>query len=104
MWNNTCKLGMYEEKVNEIGDLIKNINFNKEVFCNEKSVRYSEFYQAQAVGMKPEIILEIMAVDYEKEKYVMYEEEKYTVLKTYKKSSEKIELTLIRGVDYGNST
>lgn len=104
MWNNTCKLGMYEEKVNEIGDLIKNINFNKEVFCNEKSVRYSEFYQAQAVGMKPEIILEIMAIDYEKEKYVMYEEEKYTVLKTYKKSSEKIELTLIRGVDYGNST
>ena len=104
MWNNTCKLGMYEEKVNEIGDLIKNINFNKEVFCNEKSVRYSEFYQAQAVGMKPEIILEIMAIDYEKEKYVMYEEEKYTVLKTYKKSSEKIELTLIRGVDYGNAT
>lgn len=104
MWNSVCKLGMYEEKVNEIGDLVKNINFNKEVFCNEKSVRYSEFYQAQAVGMKPEIILEIMAVDYEKEKYVMYEEEKYTVLKTYKKSSEKIELTLIRGVDYGNST
>ncbi|MDU6297201.1 hypothetical protein [Clostridium celatum] len=103
MWNDICYLGKVVKKENEIGDLVETIIYDDEVYCNEKSIKASEFYQAQSVGMKPELTLEIMLVDYNKEKYVRYDdgfgEEEYTVLRTYKISSEKMQLTLIKGVN-----
>lgn len=108
MWNNICVLGRVKEKSNSIGDLIEVIEYDNEIFCNEKSIKSSEFYQAQSVGMKPELTLEIMLADYNKEKYVKYDdgfgEEEYKVLRTYKTSTEKIELTLVRGVNNADST
>lgn len=107
MWSNICVLGRVIEKSNSIGDLIEVIEYDNEIFCNEKSIKSSEFYQAQSVGMKPELTLEIMLADYNKEKYVKYDdgfgEEEYKVLRTYKTSTEKIELTLVRGVNNANS-
>lgn len=108
MWNDICLLGETREITNEIGDLVETIVYEDEVYCNEKSIRASEFYQAQAVGMKPELTLELMIVDYNKQKYIKYDdgygEEEYTVLRTYKVSSEKIQLILTRGVNNANST
>lgn len=105
MWDNICFLGIEKEKEteNDIGDSVIDIVYNKEIFCKEKSVKASQFYQAQALGLKPEIILEIMIADYNKEKYVKFEDEEFKVLRTYKTSSEKIELTLVRGINDGNS-
>ncbi|WP_278475745.1 hypothetical protein [Turicibacter sanguinis] len=107
MWSNICVLGRVIEKSNSIGDLIEVIEYDNEIFCDEKSIKSSEFYQAQSVGMKPELTLEIMLADYNKEKYVKYDdgfgEEEYKVLRTYKTSTEKIELTLVRGVNNANS-
>lgn len=103
MWNDVCNLGVVENKINDIGDFIEVINYNNEIYCNEKSIRASEFYQAQAVGMKPEVTLEISAHDYNKEKYVKYNEEEYRVLRTYKTSSERMELTLVRGSNNADS-
>lgn len=99
MWSDICQLGVYVTTKNSIGDTIKTISYSGEIFCNEKSIKQSEFYQAQATGLKPEITLELMLCDYNKEKYVKYDEEEYTVLRTYKTSTERIELTLIRGVN-----
>lgn len=99
MWFNTCNLGILTKTTDDIGDVIETIVFDNEVYCNEKSIRASEFYQAQALGMKPEVTLELMLSDYNKEKYVQYDEEEYTVLRTYKTSPERIELTLVRGVN-----
>ena len=103
MWNNICYLGTLNKTTDDIGDVIETIVFDKEIFCCEKSIRASEFYQAQAVGMKPELTLEVMFSDYNKEKYIQYEDEEYTVLRTYKTSTERIELTLVRGVNNANS-
>ena len=103
MWCNVCCLGALADTVNDIGDYEKTLTYNTEIFCNEKSVKYNEFYQAQAIGMKPEIVLEIKQADYNKEKFVKYEDEEYTVLRFYKTSSENIELTLTRGVNNGNA-
>lgn len=101
MWNNTLFLGraIVSDETDDIGDKIEKIVYDNEIFCNEKSVKSNEFYQAQALGMKPEIVLEILVEEYNKEKYVKYEDEEYKVLRTYKTSSEKIELTLTRGID-----
>lgn len=103
MWNDICYLGTLIKAVDDIGDIIETIIYDNEVYCNEKSIRASEFYQAQAVGMKPEVTLELMLADYNKEKYVQYDDEEYTVLRTYKTSTERIELTLVRGVNNGTS-
>ena len=107
MWNDVCYLGKRIKETDYIGDLIETIIYENEVYCNEKSIKSSEFYQAQAVGMKPEVTLELMLADYNKEKYVKYDdgfgEEEYTVLRTYKKSSDRIELTLVRGVNNASS-
>ena len=104
MWSNVCYLGNLALSTDDIGDSIETIIYENEVYCNEKSIKSSEFYQAQASGMKPELTLEIMTADYSKEKYVMYEDEEYTVLRTYKTSSERIELTLVRGVNNGSTS
>ena len=103
MWNNICYLGTLNKTTDDIGDVIETIAYDKEIFCCEKSIRASEFYQAQAVGMKPELTLEVMFSDYNKEKYIQYEDEEYTVLRTYKTSTERIELTVVRGVNNANS-
>ena len=49
--------------------------------------------------MQPEIVLKVHQIDYNKQKYVKYEDEEYTILRTYKTSSEDIELTLTRGIN-----
>lgn len=103
MWDNVCFLGVEKEIENDIGDSVIEIAYDEEIFCKEKSVKASQFYQAQALGLKPEIILEIMVADYNKEKYIKFEDEEFRVLRTYKTSSEKIELTLIRGINDGDS-
>lgn len=103
MWCDVAYLGVVVKSKNAIGDSINIITYPNEIYCNEKSIRASEFYQAQAVGMKPEIILEVMISDYSKEKFIKYDEEEYTIMKTYKKSPEIIELTLVRGVNDGDS-
>ncbi|MGL5085315.1 MAG: hypothetical protein ACRC68_06285 [Clostridium sp.] len=103
MWSDVAYLGKVIDGVNDIGDYIETISYDNEVYCNEKSIKASEFYQAQSVGMKPEVTLELMAADYSKEKHVKYDDEEYTVLRTYKTSSEKIEITLVRGVNNGNA-
>lgn len=100
--NEIAYLGSAQTIENDFGDVYDTVQYTEEVYCDEKSVRQSEFYQAQSVGLKPTLVLIMMACDYNGQKYVKYEDEEYTVLRTYK-TGEKIELTLTRGVDHGNA-
>lgn len=104
MWCDICYLGRKDIVTDEVGDAAGAILYDKEVYCNEKSIKASEFYQAQALGMKPEVNLELMIADYNKETHVKYEGEEYRVLRTFKTSKERIELTLIRGVNNASTT
>lgn len=98
--NDVVLLGtLIENGTDEIGDPIKEVNYSKEVFCEEKSVKYSEFYQAQSQGFKPEIVLVLWIDDYENEKYIKYEDVEYKVFRKYKINKEKIELVLTRGIN-----
>lgn len=62
------------------------------VFANKKSVRQTEFYQAMAAGIKPDIVFEIMVGDYSDEAKVKYNEKYYRVVRTYSANGERIEL------------
>ena len=78
---------------NEVGDVIDDKSYT-EVFGKEKSIKQSEFYQAQASGFKPELKFEINSFEYNNEKYVRYNNKEYRVIRTYKVSLDKIEITL----------
>lgn len=65
------------------------------VFCNKKSVGYSEFYKSQQAGYKTELKLDLHTQDYSGETLVEFEGRRYKVLRTYEsKAGEVTELTL----------
>lgn len=82
----------------------------REVFGEEKSIGQSEFYQANAAGMQPEIKF-ILAdrLDYDGERILEYtpygqdEPMQYTIVRTYSPGIT-MELTCRRGVDSDGST
>ena len=68
---------------------------SREVFCNKKSVRQSEFYQANAQGFKPELMLEVRSDDYEGEEYIDYGGKRYRIIRSYDKNGEITELVCV---------
>lgn len=76
---------------NEIGDRIPTPG-EKQVFCNKKSIRQSEHYQAMANGLKPEIMFEIRAHDYSGEKKFKYNNKTYNIIREFSKNGEITEL------------
>ncbi len=54
------------------------------VFCNIKSITQSEFYQAQTVGLKPELKVEVKK--YNDEDHFRYNGKLYKILRTYVKN------------------
>ena len=101
VWRNEVDLLTIKNDVDDIGDVVETVTRNT-IFCNEKSISQSEFYQAHAQGLKPQIKLVIKVADYNKEQVVECEGVRYRVLRTFKSSSEDIELVL-DGDIYGGS-
>lgn len=90
--------------VDEYGDPVTN-DVGREVFCREASIGQKEFYQAQAVGLQPEIKLVLADyLDYEGEQLVSYtpkgqtETQLLRVLRTYR-TGQELELVCYREVN-----
>lgn len=61
----------------------------REVFCRLESIGCTEFYQAQATELRPELKLVLADyLDYEDEYLVIYEGVWYRVIRTYRKGQE----------------
>lgn len=104
MYDNVIKLVAESKEQNEYGDTIST-ETEKIVFADLRSIGQSEFYQAQAVGLKPEIKFVLADyLDYSNEKKLKYkafneeEEQEYSIIRTYR-SNNQIELVCKRGVD-----
>lgn len=97
MWNDVAELVSITKITDDVGDTIEKENAYQ-VFCNEVSIRQSEFYQAMATGIKPEITLEIHRFEYENQKRVRYKNKIYEVIRTFSKNEEVLEITLGGGV------
>lgn len=65
------------------------------VFAERKSVRQTEFYQAVAVGFKPEIVLEVYGFEYQNETLCELDGERFTIYREYPiKGTDRVELYL----------
>lgn len=64
------------------------------IFCNKKSVGYSEYFKSQQTGKVVEAKYEVHKADYEGEDTVEMDGRRFFVLKTYDIDDDTIELTL----------
>ena len=103
MYNEIIKLVATTKSVDDYGDTIEQYT-ERTVFAELRSIGQSEFYQAQEVGLKPEIKFVLADfLEYKNEMIVKYQpygadEEIYSVLRTYRNNNE-LELVCKRGID-----
>ncbi|GEM_PF-804845 len=103
MWTSICYLGIEDEAENAIGDKYEVVSFDDYVFCDQKSIRMAEFYQATTTDYKPSITLTLKQADYAGQRYIRFEDEVYTMIRTYAVGSEDIEVVLERGIKHGDA-
>lgn len=89
-WSNVLYLVTETNAKNDMGDNITTVD-KWLCYCNKKSIRQSEFYQAQATGLKPELAFEVRSIEYEKEEKLEFNGSDYNIIRTYDKG-EIIEL------------
>ena len=83
-----------ENRVNKNGFAVKPEESTRTVFCNKKSVGYSEYFKSQQTGKLVEAKYEVHKADYGGEDVVEVNGRRYFVLKTYDTGTDTIELTL----------
>ena len=84
-----------ENRVNKNGFAVKPEESTRTVFCNKKSVGYSEYFKSQQTGKLVEAKYDVHKADYEGEDTVEDADGKrFFVLKTYDIDDDTIELTL----------
>lgn len=88
--NELTLLGIEYEK-DEWGNQ-KPIPIKKTVLCNLESASRSEFYNASVSGYKPELVFIIHTYEYDNEEKVEFEGKEYTIIRTYRKNFEELEL------------
>jgi len=104
MWISICYLGVGDDVGNSLGEKFEQVTFGDYVFCDEKSIRMSEFYQAATTDYKPSITLTLKQADYAGQRYIQFEDEVYTMIRTYAVNSEDIEVVLERGIKHGDAS
>ena len=62
------------------------------VFCGVESVSASEFFAANAAGLKPELRFTMFRYDYNWEEECIFEDEYYSIYRTYRVKNDRIEL------------
>lgn len=85
------------------GNPIPNIT-KWDVFAERMSVRQSEFYQAANQGLKPNIVFEIYAEEFNNAELVKYDGQEYSIIRTFQKTLDRLELICEKKVANGSSS
>ena len=97
MYNEVIYLLSTQYITNKVGDTIEAATKTMR-FARLKSIGQTEFYQAQAQGLKPEIKFVLADyLDYNDQEEVVYNNFRYKVLRTYRTGNE-IEIVCYGGV------
>lgn len=84
----------------EIGNQIP-VETRTPILCMLKSVGRTEFYNAAATGLRPELVFVIHGYEYNGEQYVEFEGVRYRVIRTYQVDFEEMELVCERVIGDG---
>ena len=79
------------QSVNDYGDYIDSETLTP-AYANKKSIRQSEFYQAFANGLRPELMFVIRNVDYNNQTKLYFNSKAYNIIRAFTKNDELIEL------------
>ena len=89
--------------VDAYGDPV-DVEVRRDLFCAIMSIGQAEFYQAQTVGVKPQLKAVISDyLDYQDEEDAVVDGVRYKVLRTYRKMSNELEITLYGGVRHADT-
>lgn len=77
---------------NDRGEVVREKTY-KSIYAELLSISQTEFYQAAAAGLKPQVKFRIYSFEYEGNKRLKYNGEIYKIMRTYKPDLEHIELT-----------
>lgn len=72
------------------------------VFAERMSVGQAEFYRAANQGLKPNFVFEIYAEEFRDADLVICDDIEYTIIRTYQRTLDKLELVCERKVANGN--
>jgi SPP1 family predicted phage head-tail adaptor len=92
LFREVIKLVSAVETANAMGDPVKVLTKSADIFADKKSIRQSEFYQAAAVGLRPELTFVIRTIEYDQEPMLEHNSKTYNIIRTYEKDDELIEL------------
>ncbi|QKE71874.1 phage head closure protein [Arthrobacter citreus] len=76
----------------ELGQTEETVTFDRQVFCQKKSIPQNEFFQAGQSGIKSSFIFIVNTHDYQDEGNLQYKGKTYHVYRTYERPDETIEL------------
>lgn len=89
--DDTIKLITIEIAPDDLG-IDKRTETAREVFCTVNSVQRTEFYSAYQQGLQPSFRFDIFAMDYNGERILEYSGIRYSVIRTYLRNLDTIEL------------
>jgi len=87
---------------NDMGDIIET-PVEREVFADKQSIRQSEFYQAAATGLRPELMFVVRTIEYNGETRLKYNGKIYDIIRIYDKDGELTELVCQGVVNRANA-
>ena len=76
-WDEIIELGNLVERI-EYGEPIQSYEW-REVYANRKAVRQSEFYQAAATGLRPELMFEVHSFEFNNDEKVKCDGKEYSI-------------------------
>lgn len=84
MWRDTIELGQIVETITH-GEPVKTTTWTT-VYAGKKSVSQKEFYESRLAGLKPELVFEIRAAEFNNHDLVRYKSKIYSIIRTYEKN------------------
>lgn len=100
-WTEIIELGQ-EVEVEVDYELVELVEY-RPVFANKLSIKQTEHYDANKLGLRPEIGFAIRVEEYDGESIVKWNEKMYYLIRTYdEQKNETVELYLSQRVDDRN--
>ncbi len=110
MYDDVITLIGGKKGTNDYGDIVGEEEQKRQAFVSVESVTQTEFYQAQAVGLKAEIKFILPDyLEYQGEEKVLYtpfcgQEEAYTVIRTFRRrNGNELEIVCEKGIEHAGT-